>query len=1101
MAEGKKSSVKSIAIELDNFAKSIDKLRAELGKLEKGTIDYVSKQKELNKALKEGTAVSKELSKSEEKLIKNNKNHQSSIKASAESQKKFNKSVSDSSKEFKKANKSQNTFGSRLKTAIGTLTRYGIAFQAINIATRLFRELTIGSVKQAIAFEKSLANLGAVAGATNEEVSLLGKTALNVAGTTKFTAQEIVGLQTELSKLGFTAKDVIESTQAIAFAAQALGSPLDATASLVGKLRNQFGLLVEETTMISDILVTSINESALSFEAFGTAIQYVGPIAKTLGLSLEQTAGAMAVLADNGFTASRVGTGLRGILTELGKTSADAEESLKRLAEQNISLSEAVDLVGKRNAAQLLTLLKNIDAIDEANEKYYQHGRALISAAKQADSFSGQMDILKSNFAEFQIGIGNSIVDSNFFVNVLGLLSNTAQRTALGFKALRDIGLNGFTEDVNDIVDNGLDPMTVALDTFTDAGKISTENLGELKRAIKGASEESKRLGIDVLPTQEALEKLGVSSTQFNALKGYFDLVKQGVKDQKEQNAITRGQAEATSIYKDEVEDLILKSIEGVNVNKESNQLYKDLEAGIDSYKRAINSTNKATKEQQIEYRAAIAVLESYQEQVKNTTLSETELDKIRKKQDKDRVSSRIKAINDETALEVDFLNERARIETFGAKSADERADIERERQILVSDAYNKKAASIAEIIPLYEENIALVEKAIVSAEKQAEVLGSEVISDAAKALKEYISETDKLAKQYENNEISLEQYNAGLKSSQDSYKEYIETLIDTFDVSEKVAKILRELGESYDNTAKKVKDGKKTWEDFKKELKETGWQEIAKDAVDELGDVLDEFNKTQLENTIATEKAKLAEIKNRYSIEEQIIKSQLDNQLLTDSQFRKKQLDLKKSQAVEEDAVLRRQFDAQKKSDVNNTRIEGLESAAQAYLEAFKNYEPLTAIGVGSIGAGIAIASAAAQISAINQRKFVSRKFADGGVVNGPSHDQGGVPFSVQGNSGYEMEGGEYVINKRATSMHKDLLDRINKSGMTRPQVGKVKFAQGGLVSSPLNESVDYLKAIAEATTSTAIGVSKPVRAYVADKDLRSNATERRIRDRNDRI
>ena len=121
--------------------------------------------------------------------------------------------------------------------------------------------------------------------------------------------------------------------------------------------------------------------------------------------------------------------------------------------------------------------------------------------------------------------------------------------------------------------------------------------------------------------------------------------------------------------------------------------------------------------------------------------------------------------------------------------------------------------------------------------------------------------------------------------------------------------------------------------------------------------------------------------------------------------------------------------------------------------------------------------------------------------MVNGPSHDQGGVPFSVQGQGGYEMEGGEYIVNKRATSMHRDLLERINKTGRLNPTVGRMKFAEGGLVSSPMNESVDYLKAIAEATTSTAIGVSKPVRAYVADKDLRTDSTERRIRDRNDRI
>jgi hypothetical protein len=68
-------------------------------------------------------------------------------------------------------------------------------------------------------------------------------------------------------------------------------------------------------------------------------------------------------------------------------------------------------------------------------------------------------------------------------------------------------------------------------------------------------------------------------------------------------------------------------------------------------------------------------------------------------------------------------------------------------------------------------------------------------------------------------------------------------------------------------------------------------------------------------------------------------------------------------------------------------------------------------------------------------------------------------------------------------------------------PTVGRMKFAEGGLVSSPLNESVDYLKAIAEATTSTAIGVSKPVRAFVSSKDLRTNENERRLRDRNDKI
>ena len=98
-------------------------------------------------------------------------------------------------------------------------------------------------------------------------------------------------------------------------------------------------------------------------------------------------------------------------------------------------------------------------------------------------------------------------------------------------------------------------------------------------------------------------------------------------------------------------------------------------------------------------------------------------------------------------------------------------------------------------------------------------------------------------------------------------------------------------------------------------------------------------------------------------------------------------------------------------------------------------------------------------------------------------------------------MEGGEFIVNKESTSRNYDLLQKINSSSKVTPTVGKMNFAQGGLISSPVNESVDYLKAIAEATTSTAIGVSRPVRSFVSDKDLRNNATERRIRERNDRI
>ena len=944
---------------------------------------------------------------------------------------------------------------------------------------------------------------------------MLGKNALSVAGATKFTAEEIVGLQTELSKLGFSAQDVVSSTQAIAFAAQALGSPLESTAALVGKLKNQFGLLIEETTMISDVLVTSINESALSFDGFGTAMQYVGPIAKNLGLSLEQTAGAMAVLADNGFTASRVGTGLRGIFTELGKTSADVEKSLKDLAEQNISLSEAVDLVGKRNAAQLITLLKNIDAIDEANDKYYQQGRALISAAKQADTFSGQMDILTSNFREFQINLGNAVVDSNIFIKVLGLLSEKAEQTALGFKFLREVGLQDFQKDVKESIEDGIDPLTVSLERMIESGKITTTNLERVKRAFREAAKESERLGVSIQPSAEALEELGISPEQFSMLEGYFNLLEDGIEKQIEQTAITKGQTEATANYGAEVDKLIDSSLKGNNVNEEAGRLFNNLGANISSYEAKLKSANGVTEEQRIEYEAAINVLKGYQEQVTNTILNEEELSKRRKtardkalKLEKENVKERIRIENEATAELVNSINERAKQQTAIAETAEERADIEAKRQAAVSDAYKETAKTIAGIVPVYEENISIVEDAVKANEKLAKVLGSEVINDLNKAFKDYSGELSALKKAVDDNTISQEDYERAVGELRRRFIETIETFKAFAGTSEELETFFSNLIRDFDaltyevdKNGDKVKEGKKDWEDFTEELKDTLWADIATKAVNALGESLGAFNDTALENTKNRLDQELDAVASRYDIESEILKSQLDNQLITESQYRLKQKELRKAQIAEENSLNRQIFEAEQKQDRNDASLEGLEAAAQSYIEAFKNYEPVTALVVGSIGAGIAAAQAGAQIAAINQRKFFPKKFAEGGVVSGPSHEQGGVPFTVQGQNGYEMEGGEYIVNKRATAMHRDLLERINKSGRINPTVGKMKFAEGGLVSTPASESVDYLKAIAEATTSTAIGVSKPVRAYVADKDLRGNATERRIRDRNDRI
>ena len=99
---------------------------------------------------------------------------------------------------------------------------------------------------------------------------------------------------------------------------------------------------------------------------------------------------------------------------------------------------------------------------------------------------------------------------------------------------------------------------------------------------------------------------------------------------------------------------------------------------------------------------------------------------------------------------------------------------------------------------------------------------------------------------------------------------------------------------------------------------------------------------------------------------------------------------------------------------------------------------------------------------------------FANGGMVHGKSHAQGGEKFAVGGRV-VELEGGEAVINKRSTAMFSRQLSAMNSAG------GGVKFADGGLLNMP-SFSQQQFNAIGQNQMAGAIGSSSKVVVVEAD-------------------
>lgn len=93
----------------------------------------------------------------------------------------------------------------------------------------------------------------------------------------------------------------------------------------------------------------------------------------------------------------------------------------------------------------------------------------------------------------------------------------------------------------------------------------------------------------------------------------------------------------------------------------------------------------------------------------------------------------------------------------------------------------------------------------------------------------------------------------------------------------------------------------------------------------------------------------------------------------------------------------------------------------------------------------GIALAISAAAAGAVEIATISAAQFADGGIIEGNSHSDGGVPAYVRGMGMVELEGGEAVINKEATSLFKNELSAINAS------TGGARFENGGVIGRAL--------------------------------------------------
>ena len=235
-------------------------------------------------------------------------------------------------------------------------------------------------------FELEMAKVKAVSGATADEFKALSDNAKELGRSTIFSAREVAGLQLEFAKLGFTAKQITGVTEATLNLAQASGSDLARSAEVAGATLRGFGLDVSETGRVTDVMAKSFSTSSMDMESFAEGMKMVAPIAKSAGMSLEETTAMMSLLANAGVKGSMAGTQLRRIISELATTGKPTTEAIRDLAESGLTLVDAKDEVGRAAQGALTILAGSVDQINPMTE-------ALKNSSGAAEEMADVMDM------------------------------------------------------------------------------------------------------------------------------------------------------------------------------------------------------------------------------------------------------------------------------------------------------------------------------------------------------------------------------------------------------------------------------------------------------------------------------------------------------------------------------------------------------------------------------------------------------------------------------------------------------------------------------------------------------------------------------------
>lgn len=287
-------------------------------------------------------------------------------------------------------------------------------------------------------FEQQMSGVRAMTEATNAEMEKLNKLARQLGASTQFTAAQAAEGMQFMAMAGFEVNEILGAMPGTLDLAAAGMLDLGSAADIATNILSGFGMQAEEMGRVSDVLASAAASSNTNVFQLGEAMKFSAPIARVLGIQIEEVAASIGVLSNAGIQGGEAGTTLRRVFLSLINPTKEAERVIKsyglsmeevnpqihgftnvieKLAKAGITAADAATVFEARGVTGFLALADAVPEIRKLNDQLNNvDGTSKRIAETKMDNLIGDWLKFKSAISEVVIaagedGLGGSLRD------------------------------------------------------------------------------------------------------------------------------------------------------------------------------------------------------------------------------------------------------------------------------------------------------------------------------------------------------------------------------------------------------------------------------------------------------------------------------------------------------------------------------------------------------------------------------------------------------------------------------------------------------------------------------------------------------------------